>query len=154
VYEEEEEEEEDDEEILYSDYSEGDQVAYAEGTDADVAALASRKRDYEQGGQDPRADAETENGVARTPPKRTRLEGEYSPLTAAEVAAARITKRGSDDAALSSVAAGKRPRIADGEADGDDGPTSPGTVVQAAALGGEPSTHLQVSGREGVGVET
>ncbi|KAI0002249.1 hypothetical protein BJV74DRAFT_43051 [Russula compacta] len=126
VYEEEEEEEEDDEEITYSDCSDGDVVACADGTDADVVALASRKRDHEGGGQDPRTHAETEDGGSKTPPKRSRLEGEYSPLTAAEVAAARISKRGSEEAALSSVAAGKRPRVvADGEAEGDEESTTP-----------------------------
>jgi hypothetical protein len=147
VYEEEEEEEDDDEEIMYSDYSDGDQV---EGTDAD--ALASRKRDYEHGGPDPRSQAETENGASKTPPKRTRVEGEYSPLTAAEVSATRISKRGSEEAALSSVAAGKRPRVADGETEGDEGSTTP--VTGDAALGSESSVRLQTTGREGVGVET
>jgi hypothetical protein len=149
VYEEEEEEEDDDEEIMYSDYSDGDQVTYAEGTDAD--ALASRKRDYEHGGPDPRSQAETENGASRTPPKRTRVEGEYSPLTAAEVSAARISKRGSEEAALSSVAAGKRPRVADGETEGDEGSTTP--VTGDATLGSDSSVRLQTTGREGVGVE-
>ncbi len=161
VYEEEEEEEEDDEEITYSDYSDGDQVTCAEGTDADVG-LTSRKRDYEHGGHDPRSQAETENGVLRTPPKRTRVEGEYSPLTSAEVSAARISKRGSEEAALSSVAAGKRPRVADGEAaEGDEGSTrtTPDTG-NATTLSSESSEiHLQqttqtITGREGVGVET
>ena len=142
VYEEEEEEEEDDEEITYSDCSDGDVVACADGTaDADVAALASRKRDHEGGGQDPRAHAETEDGGSKTPPKRSRLVGEYSPLTAAEVAAARISKRGSEEAALSSVAAGKRPRVvvADGEAecDGDEESTT------TTPLSPESSIHLQ-----------
>jgi hypothetical protein len=150
VYEEEEEEEEDDEEILYSDYSDGDQVANAEGTDAD-AALASRKRDHEHGGHDPRSQAETENGASRTPPKRTRVEGEYSPLTAADVSATRISKRGSEEAALSSVAAGKRPRVADGECEGDEGSTTPDT---GSATLSESSIRLQTTGREGVGVET
>jgi len=151
VYEEEEEEEEDDEEIMYSDYSDGEQVVYAEGTEADVA-LASRKRDYEHGGPDPRSQAETENGASKTPPKRTRVEGEYSPLTTAEVSAARISKRGSEEAALSSVAAGKRPRVADGEAEGDEGPRTPDTGT--ATLSSESSIRLQTTGREGVGVET
>jgi hypothetical protein len=158
VYEEE-EEEEDDEEIMCSDYSDGDQVAYAEGTDADVA-LASRKRDYEHGGHDPRSQAETENDASKTPPKRTRVEGKYSPLTAAEVSAARISKRGSEEAALSSVAAGKRPRVADGEAaEGDEGSTTPDTG-NATTISSESSsirlqtTRTATTGREGVGVET
>lgn len=150
-YEEEEEEEEDDEEITYSDYSDGDQVAYTDGTDADVA-LASRKRDHEHGDHDPRSQAETENGALKTPPKRTRVEGQYSPLTAAEVSAARISKRGSEEAALSSVAAGKRPRVADGEAEGDERSTTPDTG--SATLSSESSIRLQTTGREGVGVET
>jgi len=160
VYEEEEEEEEDDEEILYSDYSDGDQVAYAERTDVDVA-LTSRKRDYEHGGRDPRSQAETENNALRTPPKRTRVEGKYSPLTAAEVTAARITKRGSEEAALSSVAAGKRPRVADGEApEGDEGSTTPdtGNATTTTISSESSSIRLQTTqtttGREGVGVET
>lgn len=170
VYEEEEEEEEEDEEIMYSDYSDGDQVAYAEGTDAD-AALTSRKRDYEHGGHDPRSQAETENEALRTPPKRSRVEGKYSPLTAAEVSAARISKRGSEEAALSSVAAGKRPRVADGEAatEADEGSTTPGTgnaatttTISSSSGGGgsseSSSIRLQMAqtttGREGVGVET
>ena len=153
VYEEEEEEEEDDEEITYSDYSDGDQV---EGTDADFA-LTSRKRDYEHGGHDPRSQAETENDASRTPPKRTRVEGKYSPLTAAEVSAARISKRGSEEAALSSVAAGKRPRVADGEAaEGDEGSTTPDTG-NATTTSSESSIRLRTTqtttGREGVGVE-
>jgi len=165
VYEEEEEEEEEDEEIMYSDYSDGDQVAYAEGTEAD-AALTSRKRDYEHGGHDPRSQAETENEALRTPPKRTRVEGKYSPLTAAEVSAARISKRGSEEAALSSVAAGKRPRVADGEAatEADEGSTTPGTGNAAAAttitISSSESSSIRsqmtqsTTGREGVGVET
>jgi hypothetical protein len=161
VYEEEEEEEEDDEEITYSDYSDGDQVAYADGTDADVA-LASRKRDYEHGGHDPRTQAETENGALRTPPKRSRVEGEYSPLTAAEVSAARISKRGSEEVELSSVAAGKRPRVADGEAEGEDGSTTPPETGDATALSSRESSSIRLqmtqqtttTGREGVGVET
>jgi hypothetical protein len=163
VYEEEEEEEEDDEEIMYSDYSDGDQVAYAEGTDADVT-VTSRKRDYEHGGHDPRSQAETENDASKTPPKRTRVEGKYSPLTAAEVSAARISKRGSEEAALSSVAAGKRPRVADGEAaveGGDEGSTTPdtGNAPTTISIGSESSsirvqTTQATTGREGVGVET
>jgi hypothetical protein len=160
VYEEEEEEEDDDEEITYSDYSDGDQVAYAEGTDADVVSLASRKRDYEHGSQDPRSHAETENGALKTPPKRTRLEGEYSPLTAVEVAAARISKRGSEEAALSSVAAGKRPRVGDGEVEDDDKSTSTttprsggGNATLSSTTGSEPSACLEATGREGVGGE-
>lgn len=159
VYEEE-EEEEDDEEIMYSDYSDGDQVASAEGTDADVA-LTSRKRDYEHGGHDPRSQAETENDALRTPPKRTRVEGKYSPLTAGEVSAARISKRGSEEAALSSVAAGKRPRVADGEAaEGDEGSTTPDTGNNATTISSSESSSIRLqttqttTGREGVGVET
>jgi hypothetical protein len=152
VYEEEEEEEDDDEEISYSDYSDGDPTTQAEGTDADAAALASRKRDYEHHSQDPRAHAETENGALKTPPKRTRVGGEYSPLTAAEVAAARISKRGSEEAALSSVAAGKRPRVADGETEGDEGSITPSTGN--ATLNSEPSTLLQATGKAGVGEGT
>ena len=157
VYEEE-EEDEDDEEIMYSDYSDGDQVAYAEGTDADVV-LTSRKRDHEHKGHDPRSQAETENGALKTPPKRTRVEGEYSPLTAAEVSAARISKRGSEEAALSSVAAGKRPRVADGEAaEGDEGSTTPDTGNATTISSESSSIRLQTThtttGREGVGVET
>jgi hypothetical protein len=158
VYEEEEEEEEEDEEIMYSDYSDGDQVAYAEGTDADVA-LTSRKRDYEHGSHDPRSQAETGNEALRTPPKRTRVEGKYSPLTAAEVSAARISKRGSEEAALSSVAAGKRPRVADGEAtELDEGSTTPDTGNATATISSESSsirlqTTQTTTGREGVGVE-
>jgi hypothetical protein len=149
VDEEEEEEEEDDEEITYSDYSDGDHMAYADGTDADAVALASRKRDYEHGGQDPRARAETENGALKTPPKRTRLEGEYSPLTAAEVAVARISKRGSEEAALSSVAAGKRPRVVeDGEAEDDEKPKTPNSGNSTVSSG--PSACLQpTEGEEG-----
>jgi hypothetical protein len=146
VYEEEEEEEDDDEEITYSDYSDGDQITYADGPDTDVA-LASRKRDYEHGGQDPRAHAETENGTLKTPPKRTRLEGEYSPLTAAEAAAARISKRGSEEAALSSVAAGKRPRVGDGEVEDDEKSTTPSTG--SATVSNEPSACVQATGGEG-----
>jgi hypothetical protein len=143
----EEEEEDDDEEITYSDYSDGDQMAYADGTDPDVVALASRKRDYEHGGQDPRTHAEMENGALKTPPKRTRLEGEYSPLTAAEAAAARISKRGSEEAALSSVAAGKRPRVGDGEAEDDEKPTTPSS---GNTVSSEPSASpQQATGGEG-----
>lgn len=150
VYEEEEEEEDDDEEITYSDYSDGDQMAYGDGTDPDVVALASRKRDYEHGGQDPRAHAEMENGALKTPPKRTRLEGEYSPLTAAEAAAARISKRGSEEAALSSVAAGKRPRVGDGEAEDDEKPTTPSGGNATTTVSSEPSASpQQVTGGEG-----
>jgi hypothetical protein len=158
VYEEE-EEEEDDEEIMYSDYSDGDQVACAEGTDADVA-LTSRKRDHEHGGHDPRSQAETENEALKTPPKRTRVEGKYSPLTTAEVSAARISKRGSEEAALSSVAAGKRPRVADGgeAAEGDEGSTTPDTGNAPTINSESSSIRLQTTqtttGREGVGVET
>jgi len=156
VYEEEEEEEDDDEEITYSDYSDGDQVPYGEGTDADVA-LASRKRDHEHGAQDPRAHAETENGASKTPPKRTRVDGEYSPLTAAEAAATRISKRGSEEAALSSVAAGKRPRVGDGEAAEDDDKSTT-TSIGNAGLGTEPLVCLQAAtaratGKEGIGID-
>lgn len=165
VYEEEEEEEDDDEEITYSDYSDGDQVAYGESTDADVIAIAPRKRDYEHGAQDPRAHAETENGASKTPPKRTRVDGEYSPMTAAEVAATRISKRGSEEAALSSVAAGKRPRVGDGEAEDDDkSTTTPGIIGNGNAgpgSGSEPLACLQAAtgtaratGTEGVDGET
>lgn len=160
MYEEEEEEEDDDEEVTYSDYSDGDQVTYGESTDADVGALASRKRDYEHGAQDPRAHAETENGASKTPPKRTRLDGEYSPLTAAEAAATRISKRGSEEAALSSVAAGKRPRVGDGEAEDDDKSTTTMTPgIGNARLGSEPLACLQAAtaratGTEGVEGET
>lgn len=156
VYEEEEEEEDDDEEITYSDDSDGDQVKYGEGADADVA-LASRKRDYEHGTQDPRAHAEVENGASKTPPKRTRVDGEYSPLTAAEAAAARISKRGSEEAALSSVAAGKRPRVGDGElgeaAEEDDKSTTPS--IGNAGFGSEPLACLQqaASARAATGKE-
>ena len=149
VYEEE-EEEDDAEEITYSDYSDGDQIAYADGTDTDVVALASRKRDYEHGGQDPRTHAEMENGTLKTPPKRTRLEGEYSPLTAAEVTAARISKRGSEEAALSSVAAGKRPRVGDGEAEDDEKSTTASSGNATTTVGSEPSASpQQASGGEG-----
>jgi hypothetical protein len=78
------------------------------------------------------------------------VEGEYSPLTSAEVSAARISKRGSEEAALSSVAAGKRPRVADGEA-GDEGSTTPDTGN--TTLSSDSSIRLQTTGREGVGVE-
>jgi hypothetical protein len=149
VYEEEEEEEEDDEELIYSDYSDGDPGAYAQSTGPDTVAVAPRKRDHEQGGQDTRTHAETENGVSRSPSKRTRLEGEYSPLTAAEAAATRTPKRGSEEAALSSVAAGKRPRVCDGEADSDCGLITSGTVN--VRLTGESSACLQTTGRVGVG---
>jgi hypothetical protein len=153
VYEEEEEEEDDDEEITYSDDSDGDQVTYGEGTDADVA-LASRKRDYEHGAQDPRAHAEMENGASKTPPKRTRVDGKYSPLTAAEAAAARISKRGSEEAALSSVAAGKRPRVGDGEAaEDDDKSTTTSTSIGNAGLGSEPLACLQAATARATGKE-
>jgi hypothetical protein len=87
------------------------------------------------------------------------VEGKYSPLTAAEVSSARISKRGSEEAALSSVAAGKRPRVADGEAaEGDEGSTTPDTG-NATTTSSESSsirlrTTLTTTGREGVGVET
>jgi hypothetical protein len=149
VYEEEEEEEEDDEELIYSDYSDGDPGA--EVTGPEVTAIASRKRDYYQGGQDPRAHAETESDVSRAQSKRTRLEGEYSPLTAAEAAAARTSKRGSEEAALSSVAAGKRPRICDSEAEADTG--SIASVTGNVRLTSGSSTSLQTAGRVGVGGE-
>src|SRR6266404_8621529 len=116
--EEEEEEEEDDEELVYSDYSD-DPVAYVETTGADVVTLSSRKRDHEHGEKDPRAHAETESGILRTPPKRTRLDGSYSPLTTAEAAAARVSKRGSEEAALPGVAVGKRLRVGNGQTDSD-----------------------------------
>jgi hypothetical protein len=151
VYEEEEEEEDDDEELIYSDYSDGDPGAYAEVTGPEMVAIASRKRDYSQGDQDPRAHAETENDVSRAQSKRTRLEGEYSPLTAAEAAATRTSKRGSEEAALSSVAAGKRPRICDGEAETDTGST--GSVTGNVRLPSGSSTSLQTAGRVGVGGE-
>jgi hypothetical protein len=151
VYEEEEDDEEDDEELIYSDYSDGDPGAYTGATGPDMIAIASRKRDYYQRDQDPSAHAETEKGVARTQPKRTRLEGEYSPLTAAEAAAARTSKRGSEEAALSSVAAGKRPRIYDGEAETDSVLIASGTGD--VRLTGGSSTSLQTTGRVGVGGE-
>lgn len=150
VYEEEEEEEEDDEELIYSDYSDGDPGAYTEATGPDAVAVAARKRDHEQGDQDPRTHAETENGVSKSPSKRTRLEGDYSPLTAAEAAATRTPKRGSEEAALSSVAAGKRPRVCEGEADSDCGLIASGTGKVRPS--GESSAHLQTIGRVGVGV--
>jgi hypothetical protein len=88
----------------------------------------------------------------KTPPKRTRLEGEYSPLT-------RISKRGSEEAALSSVAAGKRPRVGDGEAEDDDKSTSTttrsggGNAPVSSTTSSEPSACLEAGGREGLGGE-
>ncbi|KAI0262176.1 hypothetical protein BC834DRAFT_400421 [Gloeopeniophorella convolvens] len=125
VYEEEEEEDdEEDEELTYSEMSDTDLGVLASLTDEDIAAIVSRKRDEP---------TEPEPG---TPPKRSRIEGAYSPLTAAEVAAARVAKRGPDGVVLSSIAAGKRPRVADDE---------PAVGVR---------THLQSPGRVGVGGET
>jgi hypothetical protein len=151
--EEEEEDDEDDEELIYSDYSDGDPAAYVEVTDADVVTLSSRKRDHEHGDRDSRAHAEAEGGTLRTPPKRTRLDGSYSPLTTAEAAAARVSKRGSEEAALSGVAAGKRPRVGDGQADGD-GELAVSGVGNSPSLIGESTVRLQATGRVGVGGET
>src|SRR6266702_937665 len=153
TYEEEEEDDEDDEELVYSDYSDGDPAAYVEVTDANVVTPSSRKRDHEHGDHDSRAHAEAESGTLKTPPKRTRLDGSYSPLTNAEAAAARVSKRGSEEAALSGVAAGKRPRVGDGQADGDGG-------LMASCTGNSPTLTsespmcLQATGRVGVGGET
>lgn len=144
TYEEEEEDDEDDEELIYSDYSDGDPAAYVEVTDADVVTLSSRKRDHEP-------HAEAEGGILRTPPKRTRLDGSYSPLTTAEAAAARVSKRGSEEAALSGVAAGKRPRVGGGGQPG--GETTSG-IGSSPRLTGESPVCLQATGRVGVGGET
>ena len=146
TYEEEEEDDEDDEELISSDYSDGDPAAYVEVTDADVVTLLNRKRDHEQGDRDPRSHAETEGGILKTPPKRTRLDGSYSPLTTAEAAAARVSKRGSEEAALSGVAAGKRPRVACAQADGRGG-----ELTASSTLSGESTVRLQATGRVGVG---
>ena len=151
--EEEEEDDEDDEELIYSDYSDGDPAAYVEVTDADMVTLSSRKRDHEHGDRDPRVHAEAESGTLRTPPKRTRLDGSYSPLTTAEAAAARVSKRGSEEAALSGVAAGKRPRVGDGQAGGDGERTASG-IGNSPTLTGESPVSLQAIGRVGVGGET
>ena len=152
--EEEEEDDEDDEELIYSDYSDGDPAAYVEVTDADVVSLSSnRKRDHEHGDHDPRAHAEAEGGILKTPPKRTRVDGSYSPLTSAEAAAARVSKRGSEEAALSGVAAGKRPRVGDGQADGNGESTAPG-IGNSPTLTGESPVCIQAIGRVGVGGET
>ena len=151
TYEEEEEDDEDDEELIYSDYSDGDPAAYVEVTDADVVTLSSRKRDHEQGDHDPRAHAEAEGGVLRTPPKRTRLDGSYSPLTTAEAAAARVSKRGSEEAALSGVAAGKRPRVSGGQVDGG---TTASSLSNPPTLTSASPVCLQATGRVGVGGET
>lgn len=154
TYEEEEEDDEDDEELIYSDYSDGDPAAYVGVTDAEAVTLSSRKRDHEHGDHDTRAHAEAESGISKTPPKRTRLDGSYSPLTTAEAAAARVSKRGSEDAALSGVAAGKRPRVADdGQADGDGESIALG-IGNSPTLIGESPVCLQAIGRVGVGGET
>ncbi|KAH9032584.1 hypothetical protein EDB85DRAFT_1203388 [Lactarius pseudohatsudake] len=153
TYEEEEEDDEDDEELIYSDYSDGDPAAYVEAT-ADVVTPSSRKRDHEHGDHDPRAHAEAESGTLKTPPKRTRVDGSYSPLTTAEAAAARVSKRGSEEAALSGVAAGKRPRVADaGQADGD-GELMASCTGTSPTLTGPAPVCLQATGRVGVGGET
>ncbi|KAH9067691.1 hypothetical protein EDB87DRAFT_20929 [Lactarius vividus] len=153
TYEEEEEDDEDDEELVYSDYSDGDPAAYVDAT-ADVVTPSSRKRDHEHGDHDPRAHAEVESGTLKTPPKRTRLDGSYSPLTTAEAAAARVSKRGSEEAALSGVAAGKRPRVADGGQAGGDGQLMASCTGKSPTLAGSAPVCLQATGRVGVGGET
>ncbi|KAH9051024.1 hypothetical protein EDB83DRAFT_2399743 [Lactarius deliciosus] len=130
TYEEEEEDDEDDEELIYSDYSDGDPAAYVEAT-ADVVTPSSRKRDHEHGDHDPRAHAEAESGTLKTPPKRTRLDGSYSPMTTAEAAAARVSKRANGDGKLMASCTGSSP-----------------------TLTGSAPVCLQATGRVGVGGET